>query len=85
MRSAAILDLDATLVNTFGDERDWSETEGEDRNPAKQRIFNLCVDKSMFMWGTKRPYAKEFLRTCFENFDIVDLEFFIFLLYYSNS
>lgn len=64
-KSCCVLDLDSTLVDTFGLEADCHLM--QERNPI---VFDICVRKT-FMWGTVRPHFKEFLRACFRTFDVV--------------
>jgi len=70
MKSVLVLDLDATLVNTFGTLDDWKEVNGECRTEHCRRLFTLNSE-SGFLWGTKRPHLDHFLETCFDHFDIV--------------
>ena len=70
MSSVVVLDLDSTLVNTFGERDTWHEVNGECRAEQCERLFNLNSE-SGFMWGTKRPNLSKFLNSCFRNFDIV--------------
>lgn len=64
------MDLDSTLVNMFGTDKDWSYTSGEKRPEVLDRILDIKVTGN-FMWGAKRPYCEHFLTTCFKLFDIV--------------
>ena len=70
MDSAIILDLDATLVDTFGSQRDWHLAIQELSKRKNDRIFQINAD-GLFLWGTKRPYTDTFLKSCFENADVV--------------
>lgn len=70
MSSAVVLDLDATLVNTFGEADTWHEVNGECRAEECKRLFALKSETG-FMWGTKRPNLSKFLNSCFRNFDVV--------------
>lgn len=69
-RSCAVLDLDSTLVHIWGDEEDWHLIEGEIRPNAVDRLIDVRFE-SDFMWGTRRPHTDEFLRSCFDHFDLV--------------
>jgi TFIIF-interacting CTD phosphatase-like protein len=70
MKSVIILDLDATLVNTFGDAENWIEVNDECRDEQCKRLYNV-KSESGFLWGAKRPHLDHFLATCFDNFDVV--------------
>jgi len=70
MLSCVILDLDSTLVNMFGTEKEWVYMKGETRPEVLQRVLNIRVNGN-FMWGAKRPHCDGFLKTCFEIFDAV--------------
>ncbi len=70
MKSCAIIDLDSTVVNTFGTENNWSFVAHETRPGVKKRIYDIKVNGN-FMWGTRRPFHKEFLNACLKYFDIV--------------
>lgn len=69
-KSCAVLDLDSTLIHTFGSFQTWQYVEKEPSERIRKRLFDIktCGE---FMWGTKRPYTSEFLQSCFETFDIV--------------
>lgn len=72
MKSCAVLDIDATLVDMFGTYDNWKHAKLEYRENALERI--ICIDSAdLFYWGTKRPHLDEFLKTCFETFDIVGI------------
>lgn len=71
-RSCCVLDLDSTLVNTFGTEKDRHFVEGETRDVPKSRFFDLSFD-GLYMWGSKRPYCDKFLKSCFDIFDVVGI------------
>lgn len=71
-RSCCVLDLDSTLVNTFGSEANWHLVVGETRKVPTERLFNLRFEE-LFMWGSERPYCYEFLDACFRNFDVVGI------------
>ena len=70
MQSVVVLDLDATLVNTFGNAENWNEVDGECRTEQCKRIF-VVNSESGFVWGAKRPNLDTFLNSCFHNFDVV--------------
>jgi hypothetical protein len=65
------LDLDATLVDTFGDEEIRQYLDDEDPQ-LMERYFEINSDSYM-MWGSLRPHTKEFLATCQEVFDMVGI------------
>lgn len=66
MKSCIVLDLDATLVNTFGDIHTWKFIDQH----SNDRIFDIKTSGS-FLWGTKRPGVDQFLKACFHHFDMV--------------
>lgn len=70
MHSVVVLDLDATLVNIFGDVRNWIEVNGECRDDQCKRLIDFRIPTG-FLWGTKRPNIEVFLQSCFRNFDVV--------------
>ena len=70
MKSCCVLDLDSTLVNMFGTDKDWSYTHGEKRPSVLASILDIKVSGG-FMWGAKRPHCDLFLKTCFDLFDVV--------------
>ena len=70
MKSCAVIDLDSTLIHTFGVIDTWLFVVHEDRPRVKKRLFDIKVN-GKFLWGTKRPYTEHFLDTCFEAFDLV--------------
>lgn len=70
MLSAAVLDLDASLVDTYGGSQDWSEVEGDGRPKIKERLFTISPTGE-HMFGSKRPHCLNFLKTCYAVFDIV--------------
>lgn len=69
-KSCLVLDLDSTLITTFGEERDWKYMADHGSRSLVHKTYDLDIDGIM-MWGTKRPYLREFLETSFEVFDIV--------------
>lgn len=69
-QSVLVLDLDATLVDTYGGDEDWLEVEGENRPVAKSRIFSISSNDT-YMMGAKRPGLESFLSTAFDVFDVV--------------
>lgn len=70
MKSVLVLDLDATLVNTFGNINDWIEVDEECRTEQCKRLFSVKSEAG-FLWGAKRPHLDHFLETSFNNFDVV--------------
>lgn len=72
MKSCAVLDLDSTLVNMFGDEKTWDYMQGETRPKVLAATLNIKVNGN-FMWGAKRPYCDSFLKACFQTFDLVGI------------
>jgi hypothetical protein len=68
-KSCVVLDLDATLINTFGTIHNWRFAD-LDNIRANNRIFDIKTEGS-FLWGTKRPGVEQFLKACFKHFDVV--------------
>jgi hypothetical protein len=71
-RSCCVLDLDSTLVNTFGTEQNHHFIKGETRKDPTDRFFDLSFD-GIYMWGAVRPHCRVFLESCFEVFDVVGI------------
>lgn len=66
-----ILDLDETLVHTF-DNRDRFLDFAEELTPEqKKRVYHLEFPGGDSLWGYVRPYAEDFLRVAFEEFESV--------------
>ena len=72
LKSCVVLDLDSTLIHTFGSQSQWSFVESHDSSRIKNRIFDVKVSDQL-MWGSLRPYTKLFISTCFETFDLVGI------------
>lgn len=70
MSSCAVIDLDSTLINTFGYIDNWDRVSHITETRKKDRIFHIKTG-SQFMWGTVRPHTSDFLNACFGTFDIV--------------
>jgi hypothetical protein len=70
MKSAIVLDLDSTLVDTAGKLDDWHVAEAEMASNSSSDIFNVNAD-GFYMWGTRRPYCEDFLHACFDTADVV--------------
>lgn len=70
LKSCAVIDLDSTLVHTFGNDSTWTFIDFKENKRLKQRIFDIRYS-GVFKWGTIRPGTDKFLKTCFEVFDIV--------------
>lgn len=69
-----VLDLDHTLVSTQG-EKDFDKFHELDLNHStnseiRERVYVLRFEGDS-MWGIARPYYREFLEWCFNNFDVV--------------
>jgi hypothetical protein len=66
-----VMDLDETLVHTF-DPKDNFEAFAEDlTDEQRSRIYVLRFPSGESLWGYVRPYAEDFLRVAFEEFDTV--------------
>lgn len=70
LKSCVVLDLDATLVNTFGNDYNWKFVDLDSNKRLKHRVFDIKYN-GIFKWGTTRPGTDKFLEACFEHFDIV--------------
>ena len=70
MKSCAVLDLDSTLVNMFGTDKEWNYMLGETRQDVLANTLDVKVHGN-FMWGAKRPHCNAFLKACYETFDMV--------------
>ena len=60
-KSCLVLDLDSTLIHTFGDLNNWEFVSGEESSRKQKRIFTIDFevnDRSLFMWGTKCNFRK---------------------------
>jgi hypothetical protein len=60
-----VLDLDHTLVATAENDSQWKREYKSDTN-----MYYFVLDNEL-MWGRKRPYSKQFVRYCQNNFDMV--------------
>jgi hypothetical protein len=70
LKSCAVLDLDSTLVHTFGNDYTWKFIDFDENKRLKDRVFDIKFS-GVFKWGTIRPGTEKFLNTCFEVFDMV--------------
>jgi len=83
MRKNIVLDIDATLVNTHGDDGDYFNMKfitDTKMQKHRKRIYSMNLKdvtsmpgegEEMKLYGVYRPYLREFLDFCFEYFDNV--------------
>lgn len=66
-----VMDLDETLVHTFDPKDNFLDFAEELTEEQKSRVYVLNFPKGEVLWGYVRPYAEDFLRVAFEEFDSV--------------
>jgi hypothetical protein len=66
-----ILDLDETLVHTFGPYDDLHTMKDDMDDDQKKRIYSLKFSTGDTMQGYVRPHVEEFLRVAFAEFESV--------------
>lgn len=70
MKSCVVIDLDSSIIHTFGNADNYKFVDFEANTRYKHKIFSIRAD-SVMRWGTIRPGTKEFLNSCYANFDCV--------------
>lgn len=66
-----VLDLDETLVHTFDEKDGLAEFVNYLTEDQRKRIYMIEFPGGDTMWGYVRPYAEEFLKVAFNEFDSV--------------
>lgn len=66
-----VLDLDETLVHTFDDKDGLADFVNYLTPEQRKRIYMIEFPGGESMWGYIRPYAEEFLRVAFNEFESV--------------
>lgn len=72
MKSCAVLDIDATLVDMFGTYDNWNLVKNETEKAVLDRVINIECNGN-FIWGSLRPHVYTFIDSCFRNFDMVGI------------
>ncbi len=66
-----ILDLDETLVHTFGPTDNFIEILEKLTEEQKRRMYTIQFPEGDILFGYVRPYAEEFLKVAFAEFESV--------------